>query len=56
MVDNHGGTSGEDNIAAWITDGKNTPTVHAVVNFMPFSGVPLPTERKSLGGVKSLYR
>jgi hypothetical protein len=56
MTGNYWGTSNPDSIAAWIHDGHDDPSVYAYVQFEPFSPTPLPVEKKSLGGVKSLYR
>lgn len=56
MSGNYWGTSNPDSIAAWIYDGRDNPSIYAYVQFEPFSTTPLPTEKKSLGGVKGLYR
>ena len=56
MTGNYWGTSNPDSIAAWIHDGHDDPSVYAYVQFEPFSPTPLPAEKKSLGGVKGLYR
>jgi len=37
-------------------DGYDDPSIHAIVDFAPFSGQPLPSEQKSWGEVKNLYR
>jgi hypothetical protein len=56
FTNNYWGTSSADSIRAWIWDHLDDPYLYAQVNFEPFSPTPLPTEKKSLGGVKSLYR
>jgi hypothetical protein len=56
MTGNYWGTSNPDSIAAWIHDGHDDPSIPAYVQFEPFSPTPLPTEKKSLGGVKGPYR
>jgi len=53
---NYWGTADRDSIAAWIWDGNDDPDIHGFVDFVPASPVPLPTEKKSLGSVKSLYK
>jgi hypothetical protein len=56
MTGNYWGTDSADSISAWILDGNDDSSVHAFVDFEPFSATPLPTERRSLGSVKSLYK
>ena len=58
MTGNYWGTANPDSISAWIVDGHDVvdPQMHGFVNFQPFSSVPVPTERTSLGGVKALFR
>lgn len=58
MTENYWGTSSSDSISAWIFDGYDiaVPELHGFVNFQPFSSVPVPTERTSLGSVKALFR
>ena len=53
---NYWGIADRDSIAALIWDGTDDPTINGIVDFEPFSATPLPAEKKSLGGVKSLYR
>lgn len=61
MSGNYWGTTSADSISAWIIDG-NDPVVppylpiHGFVNFEPFSSVPVPTEKKSVGNVKAMFR
>lgn len=58
MTGNYWGTANPDSISAWIVDGHDivSPQIHGFVNFQPFSSVPVPTEKTSLGSVKSLFR
>ena len=58
MSDNWWGTTERDSIASWIRDGEDVvfPPLECRVDFEPFSSVPLPTERESLGGFRSLFR
>ncbi|MBU8922553.1 MAG: right-handed parallel beta-helix repeat-containing protein [Bacteroidales bacterium] len=60
MTNNYWGTTDTDSIAAWIYDGNDEydPVwgIKAFVVFEPFSTVPLPAEKKSLGGFKSMFR
>jgi len=53
---NYWGIADRDSIAELIYDGHDDPSVHAFVDFDPFSTTPLPAEQKSLGSVKNLYR
>lgn len=53
---NYWGIANRDSIAALIWDGHDDPAIRAFVDFEPFSSIPLPAERKSLGSVKSLYK
>jgi Right handed beta helix region len=60
MTNNYWGTTEPDSIAAWIHDGNDEYDpiwgIKAFVNFEPFSAVPLDTEKKSIGGFKSMFR
>ncbi len=58
MSGNYWGTASADSISAWIVDGHDitSPQMHGFVTFEPFSSSPVPTKKKSLGGVKALYR
>lgn len=58
MTSNYWGTANPDTISAWIVDGYDiaSPQMHGFVNFQPFSSVPVPNERTSLGSVKALFR
>jgi hypothetical protein len=56
LTGNYWGTTDTATLDAWIWDSHDEPAVYAIANYEPFSPIPLPTEKKSLGGVKSLYR
>lgn len=56
LRNNYWGTTSADSISAWIVDRTDDPSLYGYVRFEPFSTTPLPTEKKSLGGVKGLYR
>lgn len=56
LRDNYWGIADRDSIAALILDGYDDPLEQGFIDFQPFSTVPLPSERQSLGGVKNLYR
>lgn len=53
---NYWGTTIVDSISSWIWDGHDDPDIHAFVEFEPFSPVPLPSEQKSMGDVKRMFR
>jgi Right handed beta helix region len=56
LRNNYWGTSDPDSIAAMILDGNDDPEIEQTVQFEPFSAVPLPAEKPSLGSFKSLFR
>jgi len=58
MRDNYWGTTVADSIASWIIDGRipQFPPLECIVDFEPFSDVPLPSEKSSMSGFKALYR
>ena len=56
LTNNYWGTASADTIASWILDGYDNPAIYGYVQFEPFSPVVVPTGKKSLGGVKNLYR
>ena len=53
---NYWGTSDAEEISARIQDGYDDPSEYVHVLFEPFSPVPLPDEKKSLGDVKRMFR
>jgi hypothetical protein len=58
MTHNWWGTTDADSIRSWIHDGNdvNWPPLNCTVDFEPFLGGPTPVEKKSLGGVKAMFR
>ena len=56
LTNNYWGTDSPDSVRAWIHDRNDSEDACYYVDFEPFSDVPLPTEKKSLGSFKSLYR
>jgi len=55
LTDNYWGTTDGNQIAAWIRDMNDDPSVHCVVDYEPFANGPLGTEKKSWGELKTLY-
>ena len=54
--DNYWGTTNVDSIAASIFDGNDEPTYNAYVNFLPIADGPVPTESRSFGSIKAMFR
>jgi hypothetical protein len=53
---NYWGTTDPDSIAAMIQDSTDYPEIHSTVLFEPFAGGPVPTEKKSFGSIKAMFR
>ena len=56
MTGNYWGTTDGDQIAEWIFDGHDDPSIQAFVNYEPFEQQPIGTEPATLGRVKAMYR
>ena len=56
FTNNYWGTAEWDSIAAWIWDANDDFEIHGYVNFQPFSPDPLPSDRKSMGDIKRMFR
>jgi len=56
LSNNYWGTTDTGLIDDWIWDGNDDPEVHAFVDYEPFAGQPIPTEQRTWGEVKNLYR
>ncbi len=56
LRNNFWGTDDADELSEWIWDAEDDPGLHARVLFDPFSSVPLSTEKKSMGLLKSMFR
>ncbi len=53
---NYWGTTDADSIATMIQDSQDDPSVHCTVKFEPFANGPVPTEKKSFGSFKAMFR
>ncbi len=53
---NYWGTSDAGQVAEWIWDGNDDPSLAATVLYMPMFGGSVGTEVKSFGSVKALFR
>lgn len=56
LGNNYWGTTNTDEIDQWIFDGNDDPLVEMFINYMPLADGPVSTEKKTLDGVKALYR
>jgi Right handed beta helix region len=56
LTGNFWGTTDSAEIAAWIWDGNDDPIFQAVVQYEPFSAVPLPSESKTMSDIKNMFR
>ena len=56
LRNNYWGKDDQAQIEEWIWDWNDDSSVNAITLFEPYSDHPLPTEKKSLGDVKALYR
>jgi hypothetical protein len=56
LSNNYWGTSDPDTIAAWIWDYNDDPVTRAYIDYNPFSGSSVPTEEKSFGSIKAMFR
>lgn len=56
LRNNYWGTDNPDSIRAWIQDSEDSDQACYTVDFEPFLTHSTPTEKKSLGGIRSLYR
>lgn len=55
LRNNYWGTTDPDQLAEWIWDG-NDQSGYPIVDYLPFSDTPLPTEPQSWGSIKAMYR
>ncbi len=53
---NYWGTSDSDSIAAMIQDSNDNSSIHTTVLFEPYADGPVPTEMKSFGSIKAMFR
>jgi hypothetical protein len=60
LKNNFWGTASTDSISAWILDGNDPhppwETWNGFVDFEPFSARPIPTDQKTMGGLKAIFR
>ena len=56
LRNNYWGTTDPDSIAAMIWDINDDPRIQSRVLFQPFENEPVPTEKKSMGGIRAMYR
>lgn len=56
MRNNWWGTDNPDSIRAWIYDADDNPEYDYVIDWEPYTGQPVGEEKKSLGGVKAMFR
>jgi hypothetical protein len=53
---NYWGTADRDSIDSWIIDSNDDPDIGFTIEYEPISETPLPTEQKSLGSFKAMFR
>ncbi len=53
---NFWGTTDTALIDAMIQDSQDDPDIHCTVQYEPFASGPVPTEKKSLGSIKAMFR
>lgn len=56
LTNNSWGTTDPDSIQAWIWDAKDDPEAGYIIDWRPYVGEPVSSERRSLGFLKSLFR
>lgn len=56
LSSNYWGTTSASNIAAWIWDSVDSSANWGTVNYQPFSSQEVPTESRSWGDLKALFR
>ena len=58
FTNNYWGTTSADSIDAWIYDSNDDNPYNTIVEvqYQPFSDVPLSNTKKTMGGVKALFR
>ena len=56
LTNNFWGTSSEAAIQSWIVDHSDDPSIPTTVLYLPFVGVPVPTELTTWGDLKAQYR
>ena len=56
MTNNWWGTSDPDSIQAWILDRSDNELIGTVIEWDPFNDESVAVEKKSLGGLRSMFR
>lgn len=56
LTDNFWGTDDSEQVAEWIIDGNDDPSIHIFIDYLPMAGGPMGTDRTTLDGLKALYR
>ena len=56
FTNNYWDTDRPDSIQAWIRDRNDTENACYIIDWEPYSDVPLPSKKKSFGGLKAMFR
>ena len=56
LTGNYWGTTNPDTVADWIWDQNDDPSNFSIVNYLPMADGPVPTEEKSFGSIKAMFR
>ncbi|MBT7311051.1 hypothetical protein HN843_04770 [bacterium] len=58
LTNNYWGTTSADSIDVWIYDSNDNNPYNTIVEvqYQPFSDVPLSNKKKTMGGIKALFR
>ncbi len=56
FTNNYWGTDNPDSIQAWIRDHNDSDQACYIIDYEPYRGVSTPVRKKSLGGVKAMFR
>jgi len=56
LRNNYWNTTSEADIQSWIIDHNDDPNIPATVLYLPFVGMPVPTESTSWGDLKASFR
>lgn len=56
LRNNYWNTTSEADIQSWIIDHNDDPNIPATVLYLPFVGMPVPTETTSWGDLKASFR
>ena len=56
MTHNYWGATNPDILETWIWDANDDPGINSIVNYLPMANGPVPTEEKSFGSIKAMFR